>query len=233
MYKGYTLSEYEFTGISEIFIFGGATIDELRIFPNGSFVNSSTYYPSIGIRTHTDPNNKTTYYEYDSFNRLSTLRNQDGNIVKKICYKYSGQQEDCGLFYNIIMSQSFTKNDCPSGQVGSSVLFTVPSGMFSSGNNQADADLMALNYINANGQTYANSIGTCTITCNNCTTPNKKCINGICETGIKVITDNGCNVIYINYPNDYEYDCWETYHFEFSDGTWSQDYTCWNNNNCQ
>jgi YD repeat-containing protein len=54
-----------------------------------------TYKPLIGMHTQTDPNGRTTYYEYDGFQRLQFIKDQDGNIVKKFCYNYAGQQIDC------------------------------------------------------------------------------------------------------------------------------------------
>jgi hypothetical protein len=241
--NGWTLYTFKTnTGASTVSISGATQIDELRLYPENALMTTSTYEPLVGITSQCDANNKVIYYQYDGFQRLSTIKNQDGNIIKKICYRLTGQPEDCGLFNNIIISQYFTRNNCPSGENGSSVLFTVSAGMFSSATSQADVDLQALNYLNTNGQSYANDPsngGTCTatLTCNVTTCSAQgaafKCVNGNCEQGIKVSTDNGCNIIYINYPNDYEYDCWETYHYEFSDGTWSQDFTCWNNNNCQ
>lgn len=54
-----------------------------------------TYSPLIGITSETDANNRTTYYEYDTYNRLTIVRDQDQNILKKFCYNYAGQIIDC------------------------------------------------------------------------------------------------------------------------------------------
>jgi YD repeat-containing protein len=47
-----------------------------------------TYAPLIGMLTQTDPNGKTMTYEYDSFNRLKLIKDQDGHVIKKIDYQY-------------------------------------------------------------------------------------------------------------------------------------------------
>lgn len=58
-------------------------------------VISYTFKPLIGMTSQTDLNNRTIYYEYDDFGRLFLVRDQNNNVVKKICYNYQGQIEYC------------------------------------------------------------------------------------------------------------------------------------------
>jgi hypothetical protein len=67
------------------------------------------------------------------------------------------------VFYNTVQSGNFTRNNCGGGYYGSLVTYTVPAGTYMSSVSQADADSQALTEITANGQTYANTYGTCTI----------------------------------------------------------------------
>lgn len=66
------------------------------------------------------------------------------------------------LWYNVKKSKSFRKNDCdPDTEEGSLVTTTIEAGQFSSSISQEDADRKAEAELNAKGQDYANSHGTC------------------------------------------------------------------------
>lgn len=66
------------------------------------------------------------------------------------------------LWYNVKKSKSFRKNDCdPDTEEGSLVTMTIEAGQFSSFISQEDADRKAEAELNAKGQDYANSHGTC------------------------------------------------------------------------
>ena len=74
---------------------GTVWYDEIRLNPSAAQLTTYTYDLLYGMTSQTDPNGKITYYEYDSFNRLKYIRDQDNNIIKKFCYNYAGQVEDC------------------------------------------------------------------------------------------------------------------------------------------
>ncbi len=59
--------------------------------PN-AMVTTYTYDPLIGVTSITDPKGYTTYYEYDEFNRLRQVKDQDGKILSKNEYHYKDQQ---------------------------------------------------------------------------------------------------------------------------------------------
>jgi YD repeat-containing protein len=204
-------------------------VDEIRFYPANAQMTTYTYEPLIGMTTQCDANNKILYYEYDGFGRLILIRDQDKNIVKKICYNLAGQTTTCNIYYNAAASQSFTRNNCQSGYTGSTVTYTVPAGTYTSTISQADADAKAQADIAANGQAYANANGTCSpagCTYSNCegTAEYKKCVNGVCENGWKVYTSSYYSVTL------HQWVC--TYHWEWSDGSWSQDYTEYSTYDC-
>ncbi|HEX9513367.1 MAG TPA: DUF5977 domain-containing protein [Puia sp.] len=74
---------------------------------------------------------------------------------------YANANGTC-TFYNAAQSQPYTRNNCSTGGVGSSVTYSVAAGTYSSLTSQAAADQQALSNITTNGQNYANANGTCT-----------------------------------------------------------------------
>jgi hypothetical protein len=63
-------------------------LNKIRINFPSSFVKTYTYKPVVGITSVTDLNNRTNYYEYDSFQRLKLIRDKDGYVIKTFEYKY-------------------------------------------------------------------------------------------------------------------------------------------------
>ena len=47
-----------------------------------------TYSPLTGMTSQTDPKGMTTYFEYDNFKRLKSIKDQSGNIIKSFDYHY-------------------------------------------------------------------------------------------------------------------------------------------------
>lgn len=161
--NNWTLWTKKITGVSSITISGSGYVDELRLYPDKAGIKTYTYIPGIGMSSSVDENNNVSLYEYDELGRLKLLRDGSRNILKTYCYNYAGAPIDCEgkLFYNTKASKSFSRNDCPSGCISGSAIYTVPGGKYSSSVSQADADSKAQTDINANGQAYANANGNC------------------------------------------------------------------------
>lgn len=66
------------------------TVDELRLHPADSQMETYSYLPMIGMKSKTDFKSITTTFDYDSFRRLSEIKNDDGKVLKKYKYHYSG-----------------------------------------------------------------------------------------------------------------------------------------------
>jgi YD repeat-containing protein len=84
----WSLYSYQVAGATKVEISGNAIIDELRLYPANAQMTTYTYDPLVGMTSQCDANNKITYYGYDSFQRLQTITDQDGNIIKTYNYQY-------------------------------------------------------------------------------------------------------------------------------------------------
>lgn len=220
--NGWELYSGNISGMQQLLVGYAGTgpisyIDEFRIYPANSNLISYTYLPDVGTSSECDANNHIIYYDYDFNGRLTLVRDYDQNIIRKICYTYNGQPGDCNtqVFYSTAISGSFQKNNCNSSTlVGSYVSVNIPTGQFTSVASQADADLQAMQYV----QWYANQYGSCIPYCSASVCEQEegyKCVNNICEQGITVITDCydiGFGTYFV------------TYHYEWSDGSWSSNY---------
>ncbi len=127
----------------------------------GKMTSSYTYSPFWGVTNEYNSNGRKTVYEYDALGRLAYVKDHDNFILKRFCYSYSGQPSECNLYYSGQKQGTFTKNDCPSGQTGSQVLYVVPQGKHVSTISPQDADNKAQADVNNNGQAYANTNGAC------------------------------------------------------------------------
>jgi hypothetical protein len=78
---------------------------------------------------------------------------------------YANANGTCTLptttYWNVQQSQVFTRNNCSEGYIGTDYEYIVAAHTYSSIISQIDADQQALDDISANGQTEANSHGTC------------------------------------------------------------------------
>ena len=58
----------------------------------GSLINAMistyTYDPLVGVTSVTDARGYSTYYEYDTYNRLKAIKDADGNLVQTQEYNY-------------------------------------------------------------------------------------------------------------------------------------------------
>lgn len=137
--------------------------NSLRNNLSNAMITSYTHIPLIGVSTITNTKGQKTTYEYDTFNRLKWVKDQDDNILQKYCYNYKGQQVNCDevVYKNVITAGTFKSQLCASNETALPITYTVNAGTYSSIISQNDADLKALNDVSTNGQNYANDFGVC------------------------------------------------------------------------
>lgn len=72
-----------------------AKVEALRTALPNAKITTYSYKPLVGILTSTDPRGVTTYYDYDSFNRLKQtyiIENGEKKVLQKYDYHYANQQ---------------------------------------------------------------------------------------------------------------------------------------------
>lgn len=57
----------------------------------GALVTSYIYKPLVGVSIIIQPNGQKEIYEYDAAGRLKEIKDQDGNVLKKVDYHYQNQ----------------------------------------------------------------------------------------------------------------------------------------------
>jgi YD repeat-containing protein len=192
--------------------------------PN-AFIESYSYKPLVGITSKVDASGHFTYFEYDGFNRLKRIRDQNSYILKQNQYAYTDASIGSSIvpiYLNSEQSSNFQKNDCSTG-FGSWVNYKVPAGKYCSFISVSDANNLAMNEIASLAQSFANTTGACTL-CASCTGVSNRSITGYCQSVNKVYTASK-----FDYTSS-SYIC--TYHFEWSDGFWSSNYTENSSTNC-
>jgi YD repeat-containing protein len=87
--NGWTQYRRTISGATSITITGnGIIIDDLRLCPLNAHMTTYSYDPLVGLTSQTDAKGMTIYYEYDEFQRLKVVRDQNGSIVKTYQYNY-------------------------------------------------------------------------------------------------------------------------------------------------
>lgn len=189
-------------------------LNKLRVNLPNAFVTTYTYDPVYGVTSQTDPAGRSTYFHYDGLGRLSYISDKDNNIVKTFCYNYAGQQENCQVNTTPLW-QSTGVYQCIVDGSGQNTGYQQRQ---EKDNNPNSLTYNQTRWID-NG--YNSTVCQLPVTCNysNCTSQGEGygCINGQCEYGFRINTGS-----YYDYWSDM-YEC--VYHYEFSDGSWSQDYS--------
>lgn len=165
--NGWTYYEYLLpTGTIQVDITSATSIkiDELRLYPKDAQMQTQTYDPLVGITSQVSAAGVPLYYVYDGLQRLTTIKDVNGNIKQNFGYNYgagiAATAAPQTLFYNTAQTQSFTKQGCPAGSTPTAVSYSVPYGKYAAAT-QAAADAQATQEITANGQNNANTYGQC------------------------------------------------------------------------
>ena len=97
-----SLSDLDVDSASEATLLGN--LNALRTTLPNAMVTTYTYNLLVGVTSITDAKGLTSYYEYDSFNRLKFIKDQYQNILQRNCYNYKGQVIDCSQIGQAILA---------------------------------------------------------------------------------------------------------------------------------
>lgn len=175
----------------------GNQIDEVRLHPSTALMTSYTYFPFVGTSSVTDAANNIQYYEYDGLNRLLLVRDMDKNIVKQYDYKYNQAIAACAVTTADWQLTGITRcvTDANNNYTG------VKQAQ------ERDENNCSTGYLDTRWVTIATPPGDCVAT-PGCTGPNKRWVNGVCETGVKTLVSS--------YKQGTTWYC--TYKYVWSDG---------------
>ncbi|MGN7824856.1 hypothetical protein ACTJJB_32330 [Chitinophaga sp. 22536] len=79
---GWIFSEYR-VNLPAISISGQSLIDEVRLFPQGAVMTTTTYEPFLGVTSTCGADNMPVYYSYDALKRPILTRNHNKHIIEK------------------------------------------------------------------------------------------------------------------------------------------------------
>lgn len=85
--KGWVYYETQIIGTS-VTVSGTGRIDELRLYPASAMMSTYTYSPLVGITSVSDASSSTSFYEYDKWQRLVTIRDDQNKVLKTYRYNY-------------------------------------------------------------------------------------------------------------------------------------------------
>ncbi|CAM3704524.1 DUF5977 domain-containing protein [Mucilaginibacter galii] len=129
----------------------------------GNEAKSGTYYKSCGSGygsepyTYTVPANK-----YKEKTLAEANAKADADLAANGQTLANANRTCKLLYYSDAMSGTFTKNNCPSTyEPGPAVTFSIPARAKTSFNSVAEANVFATQYLNVEGQNYANSNTEC------------------------------------------------------------------------
>lgn len=103
-------------------------------------ISTFTYLPLVGISSKTDPIGNTTYYVYDNFNRLETIKDKNNSIIKHVDYHYHQYNLNAEIVHNSSYTHGEIANISSEANGGSgsySYQWSVYNdGLFASGTDQ-------------------------------------------------------------------------------------------------
>jgi len=130
-----------------------------------AMITGYIYKPLIGVTEIIQPNGQSEFYEYDSTNRLKSIKNNDNEIIKIFKYNYSnntgdGTSNEIDVYHNEEINHTVYKQ-CSDEQISDPIIYKISANKYASTISISDANTLAKNTEQQAAQNYANNIGVC------------------------------------------------------------------------
>jgi hypothetical protein len=203
--NGWTLYEHSLTDPATVTVSGTAIIDELRMHPVKAQMKTCTFKPEVGMLSLNDARGYMLFYEYDGYSRLLRIRDIDKNIIKQFDYKYGQSITPCASTVPNWLATGVTRCESVNGTYTGNLE-----------GEQRDMNNCSAGYWSTRWVNIGSSNGACPV-CNTatCVGEDKKCVNGVCETGVYQLVSS--------WFSKGKWYC--QYRYLFSDGSLSPVYT--------
>jgi hypothetical protein len=218
--NGWSLCSQKVTGVYALTISGYGNIDELRLHPIDANMATTCYEPTGETSCTCDANNNIVYNEYDAIKRPLLVRDKDKNIIKK--FEYSDTYQFINQLPNWQPTSLPLECDRDSNDNFHGVVNRIEEDM-----NPLSETFQTQRKVFDHYDSVACPFPI--LTCG--PDPWRKSINGVCETGCKVTTASVYKKVNLGgYTFEFRWVC--TYHYLWSDGSVSPNYTEINLTSC-
>ncbi len=221
--NGWNLYSQKISNLSEVYVYGSGLIDELRLHPIDANMTTTCYLPIGQVSCASDANNNIVYNEYDPIGALKIVRDKDKNIVKKY--------ETSDSLFAVNLAPIWVNDSSPYGQFNCELDSTGQR----TGNvlrRQVDTNPYSLT-IGEYRYVFDRVDATyCPFLPPSCPYgPQWKLINNICQQGAKIVTASVYKlVVRPDGSQGYMWVC--TYHYQWTDGSISVDFTEQSQSSC-
>jgi len=202
--NGWRFFEHTISGVSNVQLSGWALIDEVSLYPSDAQIKTFTHNELGLVSSVLDEFGQYTLYTFDGLGRLKQVMDENKNILDAYQYVFKEPTMNCTSFNPNWQATGLTR--CQKNSSNNNTGYVEQQIQ--------DINPCSSSYLQSTWNIMSYSTASCPVIYN-CTGNDKRIVNGVCETGLMVLTGGG-------YNNGTSY-C--VYHYEWSDGYWSVNYT--------
>lgn len=88
---GWVYCEWTVQNATQVSLTGQQWVDEVRLYPTGALLTTSTYDPAIGadMTSQCDARGNIRYFDYDVLGRLKQIRDENRRVIQVMDYRFS------------------------------------------------------------------------------------------------------------------------------------------------